>query len=187
MKSAIKFSAVTIVGGLLTACGTSSKNDSGSTDAISGLYAVTSQTKNSENCDQEGAADPAAPVFYRIFSNSEIFPGAMGWSSESCATVEACKDDSIDLSDLVFESQTGSIWTGESMTTATGGVNCSVSITTSNASKQADNSLAIESKRFSGILELTGDDCDPDSAKIQEQRASLTCNSLTKIITSAPQ
>lgn len=165
----------------LISCGkTDDDNNKDVGDGISGIYQVTTQTKNPTSCTTEGPADPQAPSFYRVFPNSSIFPGAIGWSTQTCANIEECNDASIDLGQMSFDTQAGDTWTGENMTTATGGINCSVTIDASNVTKQPDESVVFEVRRHTGILELTGDDCDTSSPKIEEKRSELTCSSYTK-------
>lgn len=170
---------------LCSACGKSGGGGGGSGDGISGIYAVSSQTKNTDNCDTEGPADASAPAFYRIFPVSEIFPGASGWSSQRCDTVATCSGDTIDLGAFSFESGNGQTWNGESVATGSGGGNCSITVTASTAGKQADGSLAIELRRFTGVFQIAAEDCDPESGKIAEKRSELTCSSLTRITATA--
>jgi hypothetical protein len=181
MTSKAKLTVLVFIA-LYPACGKSGGGSGSSGDGLSGIYAVKSQTKNSESCDSEGPADTYAPAFYRIFPVSEIFPGASGWSSQRCDAIASCSGDTIDLGAFSFETGNGQSWTGESVSTGSGGGNCSITVNASTASKQADDTLSIELRRLSGVFEIAAADCKTDSVKVTEKRSELTCSALTKII-----
>ena len=182
LKNAALALSLTVV-----ACSSSNDSSSGGGDGISGIYPVKSQTKNIALCNVEGTADTNAPAFYRIFSNSEIFPGAAGWSTEACSSIEVCKDDSIDLSNMIFDEKTEAGWKGESVATATGGENCSVNMTTSEAVKQADGTLEIKVYNSSAVFDFVGDDCKPKSQKVEESKSKLVCTEYKRILTEVAQ
>ncbi len=186
MSLSLHFTALALII-ISLSCSSSDDGAGSSGDGFSGTYPVKAQTKNFALCDQEGAVDANAPSHYRIFSNSEIFPGAAGWSTESCATIEECKDESIDLSSLVFDAKTETGWKGESLATATGGVNCGINMTTSEATKQSDGTLEIKVYSNSGTFEFVGDDCKPKSQKVAESKSKLTCTEYKRILTEVAQ
>jgi hypothetical protein len=184
----IFFSLVLLnIGALAVGCGSSGGDDAKNADGLSGIYPVKSQTKNIAACDVEGAADTSAPSHYRIFSNSEIFPGTTGWSTESCSSLEVCKDESIDFSNLVFDTQTDNGWKGDSVSTATGGANCGIFLTTSEAVKQSDGSLELKIYSYSGTFDFTGEDCKPKSQKVEESKSKLSCTEFKRVLTEVPQ
>ena len=144
---------------------------------LSGIYAVTSHTENTNACDVEGPAVTTPP--YISFERQSIF-GVVYYTYSSCpdATGTGCTGGglfSLPFTELIPGGRKAEV-------SASSGVvpSCSLSYTVSTAILGADGALRIETRRYRETITIASDaECSSDAAKTRG--TSMPCTSFEAI------